>query len=247
MSVPKGKRSENKLEVFQKARKLVNYTCTICKNEKTFPPIYEDITKKVVNDTWLVFSLSWQANQVYIGRGCTPDARIRRRDLQNQAIELCESLLNQIEVLSKLVKRPEKKTMYWGHLVIEELQLLRKWRDSDSLRASKQNIRQKDIISNNLLVQSTKVEKDLSVKYNAKALQKDEDKSRGSSCKSRNVFFRSANRNANNANNFGNVNADGNVNNDNASNGNRAQPDFFEGSTSQEILNMNSSSVRREQ
>ena len=247
MSVPKGKRSENKLEVFQKARKLVNYTCTICKNEKTFPSIYEDITKKVVNDAWLVFSLSWQANQVYIGQGCTPDARLRRRNLQNQAIELCESLLNQIEVLSKLVKRPEKKTMYWGHLVIEELQLLRRWRDSDSLRASKQNTSQKDLESSNLIVQPTEIGKDHSVKYNAETLQKDEDKSRGSSCKSRNVFFRSANRNANNANNFGNVNADGNVNNDNASNGNRAQPDFFEGNTYKTLLNINSSSVRRDQ
>lgn len=49
----------------------------------------------------------------------------------------------------------------------------------------------------------------------------------GTHTSSRTVWLRSANRNANNANNFGKVNADGNVNNDNASNGNRAQPDCF--------------------
>ena len=48
----------------------------------------------------------------------------------------------------------------------------------------------------------------------------------GLGCIARNVWLRSANRNATNANNVGNVNTSGNVNNTNANNGYFAAPDW---------------------
>lgn len=139
MSVPVGKRSENKLLVFQKARILVRHTCTILVNEKHYPSRYEPIAKRIIDDTWQVFSKSWRANNIFIGKDCNPNAIVRRRELQNECVELCESLLSQIEMFNYLCGRPTKKTVYWCRLVTDVLNLVRAWRDSDARRLSKEH------------------------------------------------------------------------------------------------------------
>lgn len=138
VSVPVGKRSENKLEVFQKARILVRHTCTLLVNEKHYPSRYDVIARQIIDDTWQVFTKSWRANNIFIGQGCNPNAIVRRRELQNECVELCESLLSQIEMFNYLCGRPVKKTVYWCGLVNDVLHLIRKWKDSDAKRVSKE-------------------------------------------------------------------------------------------------------------
>ena len=143
MSVPVGKRSENRLHVFQKAREMVRHTCVLLVNEKHYPAVYQPIAQHIVDCAWQVMEKSWRANQVFVGKGCNPNAVVRRRELQNECVELCESLLAQIEAFDCLCHRPRKKTAYWTSLVVDTVSLLRKWRDSDAVRA----IAQRSVVS----------------------------------------------------------------------------------------------------
>ena len=52
MSVPASLRSESKLEVIIQARSLASYTINITKNQKTFPPEYNNGIKQKVNDCY---------------------------------------------------------------------------------------------------------------------------------------------------------------------------------------------------
>lgn len=139
MSVPVGQRSENKLEVYQKSKKLICYSLEIMSNKKKFPEFAGPICSIIIQTEWNIASKIWQANNVYIGKSTTDNAKVRRRDLQNEAVELCESLIFQIDLIGTVLHRPSKKTFYWSNQVIRILELLRKWRDSDAQRLKLQD------------------------------------------------------------------------------------------------------------
>lgn len=134
MSVPKGQRSKNKLEVYQRAKKLVRYSLEIMSNKKNFPEFVGPIVSIIIETEWNIARKIWQANNVHIGKNTTENAKIRRRDLQNEAIELCESLIFQIDLIGTVLHRSAKKTFYWSNQVIRISEMLRAWRDSDAKR-----------------------------------------------------------------------------------------------------------------
>lgn len=139
MSVPVGQRSENKLEVYQRTKKLIRYSLEIMQNKKKFPEFADPICSIILQTEWNIASKIWQANNVYIGRNATDNSKIRRRCLQNESVELCESLIFQIDLIGTVLHRPANKTFYWSNQCIQIAEMLRKWRDSDAQRLKLQD------------------------------------------------------------------------------------------------------------
>ena len=95
MSVPKGKRGEQKLAVLTKAIELADYTVTICKNEKLFPKRDRWIlTNRIVNSAFDVAEAVRKGNSIRVVR---EEDYLRRREYQQSAFESAETLITFID------------------------------------------------------------------------------------------------------------------------------------------------------
>lgn len=132
LSVPEGKRSPNKLIAFVKAREMAVYTLKICKNTRNFPGRYRKVIDEITSTAWNIANYIWTANNIYVGNGCDPGNKARRRDYQNRAIELCKSLLFQIEMCYEAFPDAKDKYAGWSDKVERVKALIINWRDSGS-------------------------------------------------------------------------------------------------------------------
>jgi len=131
MSVVQGKRGENKLEVFVKARNLSVYTTRICSNQKTFDPQYYSTTNKIMSVAQQIFIDVWSANNIYVK---SSEEYHERHKLQQRAQNNCNSLLALIQIAHTLYHLDYKRIKYWGNNTIEVRTLISKWKSSDRER-----------------------------------------------------------------------------------------------------------------
>lgn len=135
MSVPVGKRTEGKLEVQTKAKALALYTVQICGNEKNFPK--RDrwiITNRIVSTVLEIMEEVDVANDIYVST--KGDFELRRRS-QTIALSSTAKLLGLMELAYIKYKIDGRRMSYWTGLVLEERELIKKWRQSDKNRYSK--------------------------------------------------------------------------------------------------------------
>ena len=96
MSVPKGKRTEGKLQVLVELQALCTYTIQICKNEKNFPKRDRWIlTQHIVKLAVEAYTLARRANAV---RVMTMEDYKLRRSYQIQCKSSLEALLGLIDI-----------------------------------------------------------------------------------------------------------------------------------------------------
>ena len=138
MSVPVGKRSKNKLEVWMKAVDLAKYTMQITANTRNFPGRYRTMVMRI-NDAAINCAADlWKANKIYIGKGCDPRAKQDRTYLQNKAIGELDELLFLLDLAESVMAKPNGDTpinmFYWAEKAVSVKQLAQAWRDSDKSR-----------------------------------------------------------------------------------------------------------------
>ena len=132
MSVPEGKRSESKLEVQTRAKALALYTVTICGNEKVVPKRDRwAVTNRIVSTALTIMEEVDVANDIRVST--MGDFELRRRS-QTIALSSTAKLLGLMELAYVKYNIEGKRMSYWATLVMEERELIKKWRQSDKKR-----------------------------------------------------------------------------------------------------------------
>jgi hypothetical protein len=132
VSVPETQRTHGKLEVLTKAMDLAVYTLRITKNPKVFPPEYQSsMTDDIIRTAKDIYIDAWTANNISVR---SADDWKERKYLQERAARNCNNFLALIQLAKPLYHLSSKRIAYWGKLIIEVRNLIRKWKDSDSKR-----------------------------------------------------------------------------------------------------------------
>ena len=132
MSVPASLRSESKLEVIIQARSLASYTINITKNQKTFPPEYNNgITNNIIETATNIYMNCWTANNIYVD---SIEDMQERLWLQEKACNDCNNLLALIQLAQPIFHLKTKRIKFWGSKTIEVRNKIRKWNESDKKR-----------------------------------------------------------------------------------------------------------------
>jgi hypothetical protein len=132
MSVPEGKRTESKLEVQTKAKKLAAYTVSICGNEKVFPKRDRwAVTNRIVSTALTIMEEVDVANDIYVStRG---DFELRRRS-QTIALSSTARLLGLMELAYIKYGIDGDRIHHWTQMVFDTRELIKKWRQTDKDR-----------------------------------------------------------------------------------------------------------------
>ena len=132
MSVPKGCRTEGKLQVLTELQALCVYTIQICKNEKNFPKRDRWIlTAHIVRHAVDAYSFARQANAV---RVATMEDYKLRREYQIRCRTSLEALLGLIEIAYISLNLSGDRVEFWTKSVVSAEEKLSAWRSSDRKR-----------------------------------------------------------------------------------------------------------------
>lgn len=135
MSVPEGERTESKLEVQTKAIELLQYTTSICSNEKIFPKRHRwSVTNRIIESAWSIHDDVNTANFIFVSSKV--DYALRRK-YQVRALAYIARLLGQMQFAYVKFNIDSRRIKYWTQLVVDEKELLKKWKKSDSNRYKK--------------------------------------------------------------------------------------------------------------
>lgn len=132
MSVPKGCRTESKLQVLVELQALATYTIQICKNEKNFPKRDRWIlTQHIVKLAVDAYALARKANAV---RVVTMEDYKLRRGYQVECRSSLEALLGMIEIAYLSLTLDGDRVEFWTKTVMSAEEKLGAWRNSDRKR-----------------------------------------------------------------------------------------------------------------
>ena len=132
MSVPKGCRTEGKLQVLTELQALCVYTIQICKNEKNFPKRDRWIlTAPIVRHAVDAYSFARQANAV---RVATMEDYKLRREYQIRCRTHLEALLGLIEIAYIALNLSGDRVEFWTKSAVSAEEKLSAWRSSDRKR-----------------------------------------------------------------------------------------------------------------
>ena len=101
MAVPAGQRSENKLEVLERAQKYAIHLIEITANTKNFPGRFAPIVTRMCDTAWEIAENIYTANKVYIGDGASQAAYKKREQLQKRAVAGCNRLQFELNTAAK--------------------------------------------------------------------------------------------------------------------------------------------------
>lgn len=136
MSVPEGQRSHSKLEVIIFARDLASYTIKITKNQKVFPPEYNNgITNTIIATATSIYMDCWTANNIYVN---APGDWAERDALQKRAALNCNNLLALMQLAQEIFHLKTKRIEFWGSKTINVRNRIRAWNESDCKRYASQ-------------------------------------------------------------------------------------------------------------
>ncbi len=134
MSVPEGKRSKPKtqLQVQAKAIELLDYTTSICSNEKIFPKRHRwSISNRIVESAWVIHDEINTANDIYVA--AKVDYELRRTS-QAKALSYTGRLLGQMEFAYNKFHFESRRIKHWTQLVFDVRELIKNWKKSDANR-----------------------------------------------------------------------------------------------------------------
>jgi hypothetical protein len=135
MTVPVNKRKESKLEVLVKTEKLMRHTIN-CTTSKVF----------VESSFGYPLSIEMQELSIAIHISCCDANNIRvvdretaieRRNLQKHAFNCCKKLISRLTTSHTLFHLRGRKVKYWLGLITDAMNLIKKWKDNDSIRYKK--------------------------------------------------------------------------------------------------------------
>lgn len=118
-----------------KAIELARYSIKACYNEKIFPKrSRRALANRIVDSVVLIHNNVYKANNTYV---VTQDDAEYRLNLQKEAIREINELPPTIELAYYLYNINGRKIDYWVGLILEEMELLKKWHKSDKERFKK--------------------------------------------------------------------------------------------------------------
>ena len=130
MSVPVGKRGENKLAAAMAANELAIHTIKICCNTNVFKLKYQTaLTNDIVSTAKDIAKLTMRANNVLVKS--TQLAQLRLR-YQYEAATKCNDMLTLIHLAKPVYHLPGRRVKYWTELIIKTRQLIRAWHDANA-------------------------------------------------------------------------------------------------------------------
>ena len=132
MSVRVSERSESKLEVQEKAEKLVSHTVHIMSNPKVFDPRYSRFHDRIVDCAVSVGQCLWEANGIRVEKD--PAKYRLRRGLQDEAIRSINNMFYLMAVARRLDHLRSRKYSHWVEMTRTVKELAVAWRDSDARR-----------------------------------------------------------------------------------------------------------------
>lgn len=125
------KRKKQPLEVHLRQIDLICYTIQITSG-KTFAPQYQYqsvIVSRIIIQTIDIYTFSWEANNIRVNGD--PEKYRRRKDLQQKAIERCDSLLGLILIAKIMFHLRGRKCEYWCRKVEEVKNMTMAWKEKD--------------------------------------------------------------------------------------------------------------------
>lgn len=135
MSVPEGLRSTSKLDVIVSAQSLAKYTIQITKNQKYFPPEYNNgITNNIIETATSIYMNCWTANNIYVD---SIEDMQERLWLQEKACIECNNLLALMQLAQSIFHLKAKRIKFWGSKTMETRNKIRAWNESDKKRYKK--------------------------------------------------------------------------------------------------------------
>jgi uncharacterized Fe-S center protein len=136
MSVRVSERSQGDLDVIVKAKQMAAHTVEITNNTNYFPKRYRmTITDKIVNKSFEIFMLLYEANEIYPRN--KRDFEDRQRN-QRRAMACCRTLVAMIDIAKTLFHLPDDKVKYWTRLVVEVRYMTAAWYKKELDRFGKQ-------------------------------------------------------------------------------------------------------------
>lgn len=134
-NVRENERREGRLQVLTDARELCLYTLHILKNQKVFDRETDATTieelRKCATD---IYKLTYRANSVRVN---SSDDWALRDSYQREAIALCSDILVLIGISKSLYHLKSTRIKYWSDMVVNLINKLRRWNESDSARYTK--------------------------------------------------------------------------------------------------------------
>lgn len=130
--VLESKRKPQPLDVHMKQIELICYTIQITSGEK-FAPQYRYqsvIIARIINKAIDIYTLSWEANNIKVDG--YEDKYIRRRTLQEQAIEACDSMLGLVQIAKMMFHQRGKQNKTWCEKIVNVKKLTQKWKDANT-------------------------------------------------------------------------------------------------------------------
>jgi uncharacterized Fe-S center protein len=136
MSVRVSERSQGDLDVIVKAKQMAVHTAETTNNTNYFPKRYRlTITDKIVDKSFEIFTLLYEANEIYPRN--KRDFEERQRN-QRRAMACCRMLVAMIDVSKTLFHLPADKVSYWTKLVVEVRYMTAAWYKKELDRFGKQ-------------------------------------------------------------------------------------------------------------
>ena len=132
MSVQKDSRRDGRLSLATLARSHAKYVIQITKNPKVFDPAYSDsVTDDIIRQAKDINRQIWAANNVLVN---SPEDYKLRRQHQEKAALLCNTLLADMEIAQSVFHLSSKRMKYWTSQVVEIRNRTRAWIQSDAKR-----------------------------------------------------------------------------------------------------------------
>ena len=131
MAVPAGQRSENKLEVLERAQKYAIHLIEITANTKNFPGRFAPIVTRMCDTAWEIAENIYTANNVYIGDGASQASYKKREQLQKRAVAGCNMLQFELNTAAKAFHLDNEWLVKNGAEVETIRALVIAWKGSD--------------------------------------------------------------------------------------------------------------------
>jgi len=132
MSVPKNKRTENKLQALKETLDMVKYTIQMCENEKIFPKKARwNLCSRIIENCLDIVAKVRQANR--IDASTIPLAKMRL-SLQYQVLLDFEALWGLMTIAYESYCIPSQKAGIWSSLTLAAENRVIGWRKHDMER-----------------------------------------------------------------------------------------------------------------
>lgn len=138
MSVVKGKRKENDLQVIKELRELASHTIKCCGNESVFPKSKRWLyTQRITNEAIDALSCAVRANSIRVSEDDEDNTYRYRYMQQVEANAHLESLEVLLSFAYEILPVEGKRIEYWVGLIVSARTKLQAWIRADRKRYKK--------------------------------------------------------------------------------------------------------------